>query len=248
MLAGSLYAVSGNIYTCARIEGDILEAGEGHFNRYPDEGFYDEFARDLDYLDFDLQEKKPKGKTVVPIAVYVHIGLKSYFDDANNSDDGNLWAKEVRNALAGLDMYKDYGIEFEVKRVRATETAAEFEENGYACLFHPDYKDREIAIAFYPMNGRLGKEQDLGRAYVEGNYAEVYLSNNETYNKIITAHEMGHIFGLRHDEDISSWAALYDPFRIFSGHLMRQHLQSQDLTLSENDEEILEKAKERFRR
>lgn len=246
VLAAGFYILSGNIYNYARIMYNASKVGEGYFNKYVDEEFNREFLRDKRNLEFELAEKNPKENTIVPLVVYVHRGLKSYFDDANNPNDDNMWAKKVRNALSGLDMYKERGIEFKVRSVETTNTMEEFKTNAYACLYLSDYKFGEIAIAFYPMVKTFAPYIGLGEAYLGGNYAEIYLSNNETYNKIITAHEMGHIFGISHENDINDWAWLYDPSRIFSMHLMRPYIESQDFSLTDEEEAIIEKAKERF--
>ncbi|MFH1065738.1 MAG: hypothetical protein V1734_04510 [Nanoarchaeota archaeon] len=246
LAAAGLYIISGNVYDYARIMSNASEVGKGHFNKSLDEKFDEEFSRDKTNLEFTLQEKNPKGNAIVPLVVYVHPGLKSYFDDANNPNDDNLWAKEVKNALSGLDIYRERGIEFKVRRVETAKTMGEFQTNAYACLYRPEYEIGEIAIAFYPMVNKFVPGVSLGQAYLEGNYAEIYLSNNRTYNQIITAHEMGHIFGISHEDEISDWACLYDPFRIFSTHLMRPYIESQDFSLTDEEEAIIEKAKERF--
>lgn len=95
----------------------LYSSMKGSNSRVMDEEFYEEQGRETVALENRLREKSRREGTTITVNVYVAPELKQFFDEAENPNDNDRWAKEVENALSGLEVYNQYGYSIEYDKV-----------------------------------------------------------------------------------------------------------------------------------
>jgi len=253
ILAALCYALSGNCYNA--IKQTIIFAGiSGHNNRILNGEFYTEFENERQALEARLkQNDKDKPGVEVSLSLYVNPMLKYFYDDANDLNDNEEWAKEVEKAVSGLGVFENLGYDFKIGHVYAVPPivdSAEFYSSAYFIYDNYNTDDFNISFVTNPaqklsMMERIDSKVVFGRAFIGGSYGAIYMTNDTGINTHTLAHETGHMFGLD-DEEIEKWKRIIDPNCFFFIRLMSQGSMCENYSLNEKELSIIDKAKERF--
>jgi len=214
----------------------------GYYNRSYSE-INKEFDQEIKSLEKKISCPEPekcfiKGKANVTIDIIIHKEVKLFFDDKGNPNDNSVWVDKVTKALEGLRIYEPQGFNMVLAEIKGTDfvyNLCSLEE----LVFIPQH---DIALLFFPL-----KKESMnigGFASPYGDHAVIFLNNFDYCNKFVLAHEMGHIFGLEH-EDI--FKILLDPLGVFFEHgLMSPDVIHGKFVLSKKDIAKLQVAKKRF--
>ncbi|MEK6864566.1 MAG: hypothetical protein AABX27_04685 [Nanoarchaeota archaeon] len=232
----------------------ITKSSYGYNNRVRDEEFNAEFNDELNELEKKLLEKTKRAETEITYDIYVSPLVKSFFDDAGNPKDNNKWAKEVENAVSGLETFRQYGIEFNLRHASALRDGLEQYSVDTIFRFVAIGQETKPGLTFIVLPVPVSNQDFMSRMFklelawtdINGSYALIYMTGTGDSNKHTFAHETGHMMGLPHREYNKILRAL-DPFNIIRGGLMMQgNMSLGDYSLNEEEIAIIEKAKERF--
>lgn len=209
---------------------------KGFSNTPMDEEFYEEQWQETISLEERLKAKNKDEGTVITVNVYVSPELKQFFDNARIPEDDSRWTDEVEKALSGLDVYNKYGYSIEYDSVfTGPEDTAMYEPGELNFLFAPA---KQPPSAY--------NEMLFGYTKIGGDTAVILLTTDSELNRHTLAHEAGHMLGMDHRK-ISIWERLIDPFGLLERGLMADGTDSMDdYSFSEEEEAIINKAKERF--
>ncbi len=197
-------------------------------------------------------------KANIYLELYIDTEVKRFYDDLNDKTDDDKWSKEILRALKGLNLYEKEGLHFVIDKVNVTSLDYYFgvnmEENSsgvdsiitkqfinYSDVWYASTKERFKLFLLPPINKEL-----LGFAKPVEGYAVVFMTNSEKWNESTTAHEIGHLLGLRHPLP-TLWlelSCLLDPFNILIARdVMLQGIWKQSYKLSDEEKKVVKAIK-----
>ncbi|MDD4877439.1 MAG: hypothetical protein PHO02_00190 [Candidatus Nanoarchaeia archaeon] len=253
LLGSFLYVCSGPCYAMYK-SMNISSNMEGQNNREKTEEYYEEFEKERKSLEQRLRTDNDNEETIVETDIYVSESLKYFFDDKDNLNDNDDWARKVEKAVSGLDAFEDYGYDFRVRYVRVIPESIEkmgFKHITYYMAGREDTAEFNISLVPNPLQKysfweRIQTDMVFGMAYVGHGYGMVYLDNNDSLNRHTLAHEAGHMLNLIHREE-NAFLTWFDPFYFGERGLMSQgNLNYSDYTLNETEIAIIGESKKRF--
>lgn len=232
----------------------IASSTYGYNNRIRDEEFSNEFQEEVGGLEKTLLGKNKAAETEITYDIYVSPLIKSFFDDAGNPNDNARWAREVENAVSGLETFRQYGIGFNLRHTGILREG--LEKYSIDTMFHfvAESQKTKPGVTFVVLPASASGQSfisrlfslELGSTDINGSYAMVYMTSNGDSNRHTFAHETGHMLGLGHRK-YNKFIQAIDPFNLYCGGLMMQgNMSLDDYSLEEEELAIIEKAKERF--
>ncbi|MFH1065737.1 MAG: hypothetical protein V1734_04505 [Nanoarchaeota archaeon] len=232
----------------------IVKSSYGYNNRVRDEEFNAEFKEEIGGLEKSLQGKNKAAETEITYDIYVSPLLKSFFDDAGNQKDNSKWAKEVENAVSGLETFRQYGIGFNLRHAGILRDGLEQYSVDTIFRFVAIGQETKPGLTFIVLPASVSNRNFMSRMSrlelawtdINGSYALIYMTGTGDSNKHTFAHETGHMLGLPHKE-YNKFLKLLDPFNIICGGLMMQgNMHLNDYSLNEQEISIINNSKERF--